>query len=384
MTQLRDETRWQNPRLVGRIPELDGIRGLAILAVVLYHYVFLAVVGRPDWHFTPLLIFRLGWSGVDLFFVLSGFLIGGILLDAKHSRNYYRTFYLRRFYRIVPLYAVSICIFIAGVAAVDGKGPLAEIFNRRLPLWSFPLFLQNILMAQRHYFGSGWMAVTWSLAIEEQFYLLLPLVVRRLSPKGTVLFGIGMVVGAPVLRMLMARHGISSTVMYILLPCRADALGAGFLVAIACRNQAAWEWLVSHRKYFRAAFAILAVCVLFLSVVETREYTCMAAFYVTLLILVVVNPGPTELFVFRSVPFVRLGTVAYSIYLFHFGIYCLCSYFLITRPDAWLTIAVTLFSCVLVALLSTISWDLLEKPLIRWASARFQYLHGGITEPKAL
>ena len=83
-----------------RIPELDGLRGIAILLVLLYHFVSNPRIEPPLFHG----LFAIGWSGVDLFFVLSGFLIGGILLDVRESPNYFRTFYGRRFYRIAPLY----------------------------------------------------------------------------------------------------------------------------------------------------------------------------------------------------------------------------------------------------------------------------------------
>src|SRR6266404_5341022 len=90
-----------------RITELDGIRGLAIALVVAYHYFFLIIASRPASALSyALAIGRFTWTGVDLFFVLSGFLIGGILLDARNSSNYFRVFYTRRFYRIIPLYAV--------------------------------------------------------------------------------------------------------------------------------------------------------------------------------------------------------------------------------------------------------------------------------------
>ena len=112
MRQSGKSVTWTNQKLSGRIPELDGIRGLAILLVLVLHYAVepgILYVER-DWQVRTLMCFRLSWSGVDLFFVLSGFLIGGILLDAKYADDYYRTFYLRRFYRIVPLYALLILI----------------------------------------------------------------------------------------------------------------------------------------------------------------------------------------------------------------------------------------------------------------------------------
>src|ERR1700684_2340633 len=91
-----------------RIPQLDGLRGIAIAMVVAFHYAGAEVGPVPRF---PIFVsgpMNLGWSGVDLFFVLSGFLIGGILLDARESSNYFRTFYTRRFYRILPLYAVVV------------------------------------------------------------------------------------------------------------------------------------------------------------------------------------------------------------------------------------------------------------------------------------
>src|ERR1700680_175631 len=89
----------------GRIPELDGIRGTAIGVVLFYHYIYLITRVRPASVLSYIMApGRLGWSGVDLFFVLSGFLIGGILLDARETSNYFRTFYVRRVHRILPIY----------------------------------------------------------------------------------------------------------------------------------------------------------------------------------------------------------------------------------------------------------------------------------------
>jgi peptidoglycan/LPS O-acetylase OafA/YrhL len=110
---------WRTSRLAGRIPELDGIRGLAILLVLVWHYFghFEGVLQR-SWQAYALATLRLSWSGVDLFFVLSGFLIGGILYDAKDSKSYYQTFYRRRILRIFPLYFLWIALFITGLKFV--------------------------------------------------------------------------------------------------------------------------------------------------------------------------------------------------------------------------------------------------------------------------
>ena len=165
-----------------RIPALDGLRGIAILLVLIVHTI-------SDFHFDhhPVLTWlvrmsRLSWSGVDLFFVLSGFLIGGILLDARDSPNYFKTFYIRRAYRILPLYFVV--LILAWLTFESGqlgwlRGAWAELFSGRISWWTFFTFTQNIAMALiGPFIGRAGLSQTWSLAVEEQFYLTLPLVVR--------------------------------------------------------------------------------------------------------------------------------------------------------------------------------------------------------------
>ena len=344
---------------------------------------------KSPWLVKCLVLFRLSWSGVDLFFVLSGFLIGGILLDERHSGRYYRTFYARRFFRIVPLYAVLVATFAIGVYATpQTSGPLVELFNRRLPFWPYPLFLQNLAMTWYRNWGSAWMGATWSLAVEEQFYLMLPFVVRRLSRGAMWGFAAGMIVLAPLLRAVLqhsawqhsATDGFAA---YMLLPCRGDALGFGLLVAIACRNQTVWTWLISHRRYLYTAFAVLGTGVLVWTLADLDlGFTWMAAFYASLLLLAVAKPGPVERRVFRSRVLTRLGLVAYAVYLFHTGILRLYHYaFFDALPGLYdaRTLAVTLLALGTVFLLCGLSWRMLEKPLIRRARERYRY--GGSAPP---
>ena len=121
---------WCNPRLCSRIQELDGLRGLAILLVLIEHYIRDASsVHLARWESWMCVPFRLAWSGVDLFFVLSGFLIGGILIDAKESLNYYQAFYARRICRIFPLYFLWFGIFLLGLHL--SATPHARVSSRR-------------------------------------------------------------------------------------------------------------------------------------------------------------------------------------------------------------------------------------------------------------
>ena len=135
-----------------RVSQLDGVRGIAILIVLVWHYFNCQIVSQPRTfisycaHATSLT-----WTaGVDLFFVLSGFLIGGILLDRRDTSNYFRVFYLRRVCRIFPLYFLVLAVFLALSATSIATSPsFQSLFHDPFPLWSYVTFSQNILMGMR-------------------------------------------------------------------------------------------------------------------------------------------------------------------------------------------------------------------------------------------
>lgn len=268
---------------------------------------------------------ELSWSGVDLFFVLSGFLIGGILLDAKDSPNYYRTFYLRRFHRILPLYAVWMGIFVLSVAVVDftGARQFSHVFNDSIPLWSFPVFVQNFLQTARHTFGSDWMDVTWSLAVEEQFYLLLPLLIRVFDRRRLVLLTAVAIAMAPAWRLLLQALGNPVQGPYTLLPCRADALGMGVLIAVTMRTDWLWSKLTARRHYLYGALAILLGGVVLLlrwparTVLNGPGFTWLAATYACILLLTLINPGPPGESSFP--PFLSLHFGSYGLWALSFS-----------------------------------------------------------------
>jgi peptidoglycan/LPS O-acetylase OafA/YrhL len=149
------------------------------------------------------------WPGVDLFFVLSGFLIGGILMQNRKSETCYRTFYLRRLWRILPLYSIVLGLALAlGSQTVLWRLPeLRPIFAYELPAHTFFLQVQNIAMAVQGKFAQQALTVTWPLALEEQFYLILPLVVRIFSPRQLPWSCVAFVVSAPIIR--IGLHSVS-------------------------------------------------------------------------------------------------------------------------------------------------------------------------------
>ena len=162
----------QSPPVHARIQSLDGLRGIAILAIVLGH-LFFDPFQVQILKFSPILsnITKCYPWGVHLFFVISGFLIGGILIKNKQSLGFVKSFYFRRIIRIYPLYYFLIIFVVGGLYYIGIK----EVPSDKItPFWTYLVFLQNFWKHTQYYhlIQTG---VTWSLAIEEQFYLLAPL-----------------------------------------------------------------------------------------------------------------------------------------------------------------------------------------------------------------
>jgi peptidoglycan/LPS O-acetylase OafA/YrhL len=146
-----------------KLPQLDGVRGLAIFLVILHNTSTMKLPGLEG-------LVAYGWMGVDLFFVLSGFLITGILLDARNSLHFYRNFYARRCLRIWPLY-YSLLFFMFVAIPLVHPSLASKILDSSRPCWSYLLFLQNFLTSSPN-LAAGPLGVTWSLAVEELFCLV--------------------------------------------------------------------------------------------------------------------------------------------------------------------------------------------------------------------
>lgn len=371
-----------------RIPELDGIRGTAILVILVFHWISAEAGSLVHQSFLPrkleALWWSFGWSGVDLFFVLSGFLIGGILLDARDSDNYFKVFYLRRFYRIIPLYGVlclmSVAVFYAHLSTH------AWLFEGKLPWYAYLTFGQNFWMAKLNVMSSRQIDATWSLAIEEQFYLSLPFVVRVVSRKSLpYILGVGVLL-APLLRVALwfaldPAHRELAT--FVLTPCRMDALLLGVLAACAVRSAACWDWLALHKGIIGWASVVSGAGILGMACEKMGKgsfaftafgYTWVALFYVSLLLLAVTQRGfVSRLFRFR--PLTGLGTLAYFLYLFHqpvLGLVYAAAAKESPRLTGLSTIGLTLLSAPLLFALARLSWLHFEKPLIK-RGHRYQY-----------
>jgi peptidoglycan/LPS O-acetylase OafA/YrhL len=319
---------------------------------------------------------------VDLFFVLSGFLIGGILLDSRRSPDYFRTFYARRFFRILPIYYVSLGLFLT-VATIGADIPgLNWLVGKPLPWLSFATFTQNIVMALQNDWGPNWTNVTWSLAIEEQFYLLLPLFIRFI-PHRRLPMAIGIaVVSAPVIRTLLWAFDLNIiTSGYALMPCRADGLGMGVLAAIFLRRPGFVDFLRARKRWVLAAVVVLASGVVGLTLARASSsslllnsvgYTWLVAFYLSLMIVVVVWPQTILGAAMRNPALIYLGTVSYFVYLFHQPVHGL-AHFVIGGAgpvvSTWGQAATTALALVVTLLLARVSWVFFERPLIQYGHA---------------
>ena len=230
-------------RLQRRIPQLDAVRGVAIL-IVMFHNIS---PKYPVFHLDR--IFADGWMGVDLFFVLSGFLITGILLNTKQSGGYFKNFYVRRCLRIWPLY-YSLIFFMFVVVRFLNRSEYQDVLRTSSPWWAFPLFLQNFLLPVSTN-AAGPLGVTWSLAIEEQFYAVWPLVVRFCSRTQLRRIAIAEICISPALRYYLALHRVD---LYTNVFCRLDGLMAGALLALLVRA----ENFVAA-KFLKRAWILLVV-----------------------------------------------------------------------------------------------------------------------------
>ena len=234
-----------------RMPALDGLRGLAILSVFLYHYAG-GVELRPNsaWLRAMYSVTQFGWVGVDLFFVLSGFLITGILYDTQGESGYYSKFYARRSLRIFPIYYLYIAIvaIVGGFVGIHWRAAQATF----LLYVGFPCALvwPDIIPA------TSYIRIThlWSLCMEEQFYLVWPWLISALATPRRILRTCGLLIFvALALRSLIWVTGwLGPAWGYTFLPFRMDTLAVGAALAILVRGH--------HRERLtKMAPAVLAV-----------------------------------------------------------------------------------------------------------------------------
>jgi peptidoglycan/LPS O-acetylase OafA/YrhL len=360
---------------------LDGVRGIAVLMVLVFHS-FVWKWREPTGLFTDVFnrIISMGWSGVDLFFVLSGFLITGILWDAKGSDTYFRSFYMRRILRIFPLYYGSLLVFTVILPAAGVSGVLVPGAS---PWWWWT-YTQNILQAFPGIDGSyGALGYFWSLAIEEHFYLLWPLLMYWSSRRTALGLCVGCIVVAWLSRGFFLLHGNGSAA-FCLTPCRIDALAIGALIALVARDELGRGpgWLLTMSRWLAApVLAQLAVIVYvwpgqpFERVMQLAGYPLLAILYGILVIFAAFAPrGPRAMWGTRALEhpvLVFFGKYSYGMYVLHAAVYLLmdpwiAGWAFMQDWDGYLRNAVSLLVKLAVLVpAAMISWHLFEKQFLK-------------------
>lgn len=333
-----------------KIPQLDAVRGIAVLLVLLHN-----TNRYPALHLN--FISANGWMGVDLFFVLSGLLITGILLDTKQSDRYFRNFYARRCLRIWPLY-YSALLFMFVIVPLLRPSEAHTVFEARSsPWWAYPIFLQNFLVPVPTG-ATGLLGVTWSLAVEEQFYLVWPLVVRFCTTRQLRTIAIAVICISPALRYYLSLHQVN---IYSNTFCRLDGLMAGALLAIVLR----WEGFVPGKFVTRAWIAFLAAAPLAL-LIETFHarwigFSFVALASVSFVYLALFSRQKWLQAILTNRFMVYTGTISYGMYLLQkIPLDAAKTFHLDQHP--FLALPIT---TVATYALATLSWNLLEKPFLK-------------------
>jgi peptidoglycan/LPS O-acetylase OafA/YrhL len=217
----------------GFIPALDGLRGIAIILVMLHHFTYYRPTAGVDALIGDVLFFF--WTGVDLFFVLSGFLITGILLDTRDNQHYFTTFYARRILRIFPLYYLVLFLAFVVLRQFPALNLILAGNDASPPQWPYWLYLSNFSIAGGGWVH-GWVDISWSLAIEEQFYLVWPLLIWLCPPRLLTLLCVLILVAEPIARVYARAIDVPSLSIFVLPWFRLDGFAIGALLAVAQRR----------------------------------------------------------------------------------------------------------------------------------------------------
>lgn len=333
------------------IPELQGLRGIAVLAVVLYH-------SHPRLAGTPFYSASLwGWAGVTLFFVLSGFLITSILLESRDKPHYFRNFYGRRVLRIWPVYILCLGVCYLNAPWFVGS-PVVQAF-RQAPWWAYLLFLQNLF----HLDLPPGLGPTWSLAIEEQYYFVWAPVVRFLRRPWLLALVLGCALAAsPVFRMShYAWITKTDTVTHL------DGIALGSLLSLAM-----YTLTIPRRMWIAVGLSAMVIGSFLAATVAggtaflDSALTCAFGGAVLACIASTGARNPLSALLRRG-PLAYYGRISYGMYMTHIMVFIYFGWF-DRRMDPygmWGNLAIVAFRLATATGAATLLWYAFESPILK-------------------
>lgn len=369
-----------------RLAALDGVRGVAALLILQLHYV---PTLDPSWMPAPVsAILRTSFVGVDLFFALSGYLIGKIVFSQSDAPNFLGVFYRRRALRILPLFGVMLALSLAGTVATRALLPrFAAAFQPDLPWWCYASFTQNLapIVLAGVQVPSPWFSTSWSLAVEEHFYLGVPLLAvlgsRRLLLRSAVVI----LLLSPLLRLTASLAGASAMHLYTATPFRLDGLAAGVLVAAHGAGLISVRHRVVPADALRLSLLLLGASVAWFALDNPMRATssvlvrcfgyCLVAIGAAGLVHALVTTTSFAGRLLSWAPLQQVGIWAYGVYLLHVPVLWLLHLSLLGAPPSLETpasVAITLVAAGTSVALAAASWRCLERPCLTRAH-RYRY-----------
>jgi peptidoglycan/LPS O-acetylase OafA/YrhL len=372
------------PKIISKhIPVLDGIRAYAILMVCLVHFFQVDETGLYSNHkYLGVFLYKLsqlGLKGVELFFMLSGFLITGILVDSKKSNKYFRSFYARRFIRIFPLYyfvlAISFLV-LPHLIYIDDAGK--HVINNQFWLWTYTSNISHFL----DFFSGGWDASLnfpsfghfWSLCVEEHFYIFWPFIiyfVKEKHLKTTMWFIVSFSSLAVIWTYIYPDYW--PILNWTTIQC-AGVLSLGGLLALEYKNKKNWDQISMLAKKLVLPFVLLFMLSNFIprryDILHVVTYfTSIIAFLLVLIVALNNNKITNKCFNRKWLYFI--GKISYGIYVYHgmlrpyFKSYLYDNF--ITKIDNGIiaTILYTILATGISILIAWGSWELIEKPILK-------------------
>jgi peptidoglycan/LPS O-acetylase OafA/YrhL len=313
-------------RLDSRVQALDGLRGLATVMVVVSHY-----FGEVPHGIAALMV---GWIAVDIFFVLSGYLVGKLILERKHCSNFFAVFYVRRICRTFPSYMI-VASLVYLMFALSNPPQVWMQYVPGFSLWSYLTFTQNFQMAFTGEIGPYWLGPYWTLAVEEHFYLIGPAFLV-FAPKRWMVPVLGLfAVLAVVFRLAIAIWWSDVIIADALLPGRMDTLILGIFAAImVTRGNTNWAKLDYWLRVVPLIALLFVICLQLIDASLTRVFGhAILGFGAAAFILMLVR-GLPESIRFNSKYLGFFAEISYATYLTHIAVLgCVHGLLLGTAPD---------------------------------------------------